>query len=100
MKVIAVLMAVVALSFAACGGGSDSQAGSTGTAAAAAPDRNQQIADQYAKVAAKPLAVVCQGLPTLGKAKTKRLFAKILGPQVIRSGGDISEVGDLLLARC
>ena len=68
--------------------------------AAAEPDKNQDIADLYAKTAPKDLAQVCSTMPTVGRAVTEKMATNILGSQIIKMGGDVEAVVDNLLDRC
>lgn len=66
-------------------------------------DRNQRIADKYAQIAPKELAAICSnmgGITGVSRAKSEQMFERILGPQVIRAGGEPSVVAGLLLDKC
>jgi hypothetical protein len=108
VALVAIIVAGGIGAFAVLGTSSGDKSGAVAKRAAApreapssAPDRNLQIADQMAKTSGgRNLAAVCQGLPTLGRARAEAIASKELGALIIEMGGSPSKVISNLLNRC
>lgn len=90
----------VSLALAACGGSTTTTVVHR-EAPAPKVDVNQKTADGYADLKAGAImAQICQDSVAVGRPVEAKVLVKVLGRQIVRSGGDPLIVVGLMLDKC